>query len=864
MHCRFSILLSLSLLVLPAIALSTADAGPTVTVTEVLQLGPLTLPLPAFADSEKKGVSLDDLLGEPALDVATLRPHAGDRVPLAREHDAPWQARSASDGSFVIETPPTTPAEVWLAFTVASDRWQKASLQIATSEGVKLTGWLDGAPADLALVNGDLGQPLFKGDVTLPMGRHLVVLRSAFQANGDTPWRLAPSLVLSADLPASAITCAAEGKRAADIHLVLDAPRTRSAALSPDGKLVAVACEAGRPDGKRERWIEILHTDSGKPAATWRGNIEASHLQWLPDGRRLSYTADADGKTDLWIHDLATARTTRVLRGVEHLGRYDWAPDGSFVVYEIEVEAKPDERRVKHVENPADRQTSWRNRSYLNLKTVPDGVTRRLTAGPLSPSTWTISPDGRKLLFFLSDQDLSSRPYFSSTLYELDLVTFAAETILDDPWIEGAAYDPDGSARLLLRGSPSAFDGLGLTLPAGVQPNDYGGQLFLYDRKTGTPTAISRDLTPDVGGFWWSHADHMIYAVCTDQQYQRVYRRASDRDGWERMDTGIEFVDDFDLARDARMAVARGSSAATPDRLYAIDLKRGKTTLLADPGRNAWQDVAFGKVETWAAPMPDGTTLDGRIYYPPDFDAQRTYPVIVYYYGGTSPVTVDFGGRYPKNVWAGQGYVVYVPEPSGATGYGQEFAARHVNDWGKRTAREVIDATQAFLAAHPFADAGHVGCIGASYGGFLTEYLVTQTDIFACAVSHAGISDITSYWGHGWWGYDYGARALANAFPWSDRDIYVEQSPLYHADKIHTPLLLLHGSADTNVPPGESDQLFTALELLGRDVEYVQIEGQNHWILDHDQRIVWNDTILAYFARYLKERPAWWGAMYPE
>ncbi len=238
--------------------------------------------------------------------------------------------------------------------------------------------------------------------------------------------------------------------------------------------------------------------------------------------------------------------------------------------------------------------------------------------------------------------------------------------------------------------------------------------------------------------------------------------------------------------------------------------------------------------------------------------------MIVYYYGGTSPVTVDFGGRYPKNVWTGQGYIVYVPEPSGATGYGQEFAARHVNDWGRITAMEVIEGTKAFLAEHASADPEHVGCIGASYGGFLTEYVITQTDLFAAAVSHAGISSISSYWGEGLWGYAYGARALADAFPWDRRDVYVEQSALFHADKITTPLLLVHGDSDTNVPVGESDQLFTALKLLGREVEYVQIQGQDHHILDHDQRIVWNDTILAFFAKWLKGRDGWWQAMYPD
>jgi len=399
-----------------------------------------------------------------------------------------------------------------------------------------------------------------------------------------------------------------------------------------------------------------------------------------------------------------------------------------------------------------------------------------------------------------------------------------------------------------------------------VQANDYGGQLFLWSLDGRTPLPVTREFRPDVSEVAWCPADGMIYARCTDTQYSNVYRfkPGKGEPRWEQVATGFGYTDEIALPRKGRTAVARGSDATMPNRVHVVDLAKGETRLLLDPGADAWRDVAFGRSERWEAPLPGGETLDGRIYYPPGFDPARKYPVIVYYYGGTSPITVDFGGRYPKNVWAGQGYVVYVPEPSGATGYGQEFAARHVNDWGRITAGEVIEATKAFLAAHPWADAEAVGCMGASYGGFLTEYVITRTDIFAAAVSHAGISSISSYWGEGLWGYAYGARALADAFPWSDRDLYVEQSALFNADRIHTPLLLVHGDGDTNVPVGESDQLFTALKMLGREVEYVQIQGQNHWVLDHDQRIVWNDTILAFFAKHLKNLPGWWENLHPE
>ncbi len=177
---------------------------------------------------------------------------------------------------------------------------------------------------------------------------------------------------------------------------------------------------------------------------------------------------------------------------------------------------------------------------------------------------------------------------------------------------------------------------------------------------------------------------------------------------------------------------------------------------------------------------------------------------------------------------------------------------------------EIIDGVKKFIAAHPFVDDKRVGCIGASYGGFTTMFLQTQTDIFAAAVAHAGISSIASYWGEGYWGYLYSAVATANSFPWNRKDIYIDQSPLFQADKIKTPLLLLHGSADTNVPPGESIQLYTALKLLGREVELIQVEDQNHTIMVYSKRLLWTKSILAWFDKWLKGQPEWWNDLYPK
>ena len=201
--------------------------------------------------------------------------------------------------------------------------------------------------------------------------------------------------------------------------------------------------------------------------------------------------------------------------------------------------------------------------------------------------------------------------------------------------------------------------------------------------------------------------------------------------------------------------------------------------------------------------------------------------------------------------------------PSGAAGFGQEFASRHVNTAGEGVADDIIEAVKGFSAEHPWVNSKKIGCIGASYGGFMTQYLQTKTDIFAAAVSHAGISDHSSYWGNGYWGYSYSEVSMANSYPWSQQDLYVKRSPFYNADKIHTPLLFLHGDADTNVPFSESVQMFTALKRLNRPTAFVAVKDANHQVFDYNKRMQWQETIFAWFAKYLQDDPSWWERLYP-
>ena len=131
-------------------------------------------------------------------------------------------------------------------------------------------------------------------------------------------------------------------------------------------------------------------------------------------------------------------------------------------------------------------------------------------------------------------------------------------------------------------------------------------------------------------------------------------------------------------------------------------------------------------------------------------------------------------------------------------------------------------------------------------------------------MSHAGISSIASYWGEGNWGYTYSAAASPHSYPWNNAKLYTEHAPLFNADKINTPILFMHGTVDNNVPMGESIQMFNALKILGKETAFIMVDGENHYIADHNKRIRWHDSIMAWFQKWLQDDPTWWNDMYPE
>lgn len=738
----------------------------------------------------------------------------------------------------------SSPYSLHLAsFYLHSDRYMKGNLSIEEiPEQAEL--YLDGI---LLKPEGK------KANLTLEPRTYQVVIKYLTKAN-DTP-----SLKISWQTESEAeVAVSVSPERTYTLADVFDGKRISNASLSPDGRFMIITYMITYPGGKTDNWTELTERATGKLIQNTK-----NRLQWMPRSSKAWYTRQGAAGRELVLYDPANA-TESVCATTLPEGTFRIAPTEDYLLYTIQEKGPEERKDIYEVLVPDDRQPGWRDRSFIHRYDLNTGLFQRLTYGYLSTYILDVSEDGRYLFFGSSNRKLTEQPTSRGNIYRMDMKTFQVDTIFgNEKYVSRAQLSPDGR-QLLISASGGAFDGIGLNILPGQLPNTSDGQLFLYNLADKKLTALTKDFDPSVDRAVWNKQDGLIYLMAKERDRVKVYTIDPAKQTIRPIPTEEDVITGMDFAVNAPVMLYYGLSASNSQRLYDRDLKRGTSRCLVDINKEVMKDIRLGEVKDWDFVSAAGDTIYGRYYLPPDFDPAKKYPMIVNYYGGTTPTARVLESRYPSHVYAGMGFVVYIVQPSGATGFGQEFSARHVNTWGMQTADEIIEGTKKFCDTHSFINREKIGCMGASYGGFTTMLLQTKTDIFAAAMSHAGISDITSYWGEGYWGYSYSELATTNSYPWNAREIYVEQSPLFHADKVNTPILFLHGAVDTNVPVGESIQMFTALKLLGKPTALVQVDGENHHILDYDKRIRWNNTIYAWFSKWLKDQPEWWEALYPE
>lgn len=725
-----------------------------------------------------------------------------------------------------------------LSFYINNTSYLKGKLSVTGAKKYKL--FIDGTESS--------------GELKLAPEHHTIAIKFLAEPS-DTD-----SIKVTIDAP-SAINYTLDKRHPYMVHDLTDGRRVRGINISADGAFVTLSFQTTERGGK-SRWEYELHdTKKGQLVRTLTQNVT-----WMPKSCAYIEEVWEGDKRVLYKVDALSGERTRLAYDLPS-GYYALSPTEDYLIITGEEDGPKEDEEVFEVLEMDDRQPGWRKRSFLQRYDLASGLCQRLTFGSHSQYLHDISADGKKLLIGSSYSRLSRRPTEVVDVTILDLTTLKADTIIKGEGFLGSFhFSPDGK-QLLVTGTPEAFNRIGCQLPASVIPNMIEKELFLFDIATKAVTPLTKDFNPSITNVTWANESNMIFFSAEDRDYVRLYQLNPSNGKITQFEIAGDYAYRFDVANNSNQICYLSYETMAPASAYLAYTAKGKSAMkqirLFD-GHTALGDAELGTCKDWNFTNSRGDTVYGRLYLPKDFDATKKYPMIVYYYGGCSPVSRYFESPYAPQYWNSLGYVAYILQPSGATGFGQEWASRHVNTAGHGPAEDIIEGTKQICKEHPFIDASKIGCMGASYGGFMTQYLQTQTDIFAAAVSHAGIANHTSYWGEGYWGYNYSEVSMAESYPWSHRKLYVDQSPLFNADKIHTPLLLLHGTDDTNVPIIESLQMFTALKLLGREVALVEVKGENHHILDYRKREKWLATQMAWFQKWLKGDSSWWDALYPK
>ena len=728
------------------------------------------------------------------------------------------------------------------SFTISNSSRTQATIEVKGLKQYRL--FVDG---EQVKVNGD------KAETVLMPSTHTVVIKyltassvdasaseknaseksSSSEKKADQDFKI--SITAADGKQLSVGESSASTKRTFNIYDVICMPNYASVQMSPNGKFMIVSKTWVDRQGKNHSVNELRNCQTNKVVASFEESV-----RWMPRTNKLYFTEKAsdssiagEGKADgevqlITINPMNMER--EVLAANIPEGWFLFTPDEKSLIYTLYEEGRKKDPQVYDVKEPDDRQPGWRTRSYLAKYDLASGILQPLTFGYHNVYLSDISADSRYLLIGKSEERLTKRPTTLNSLYRLDLNDMSVEALVEKgEFLNSAQFSPDGKS-ILVTGSPEAFDGIGKNVEEGQIPSMVDTQLYLMNLADKKVRPMTKNFNPNVQSVDWSKADGNIYFTAEDKDCMHLFQLNPKSGKFTLLKTPEENIKSFSIAAAAPEMAFSGQSASNADRLYKMSTKAQKSLLVDDLSARLLKDIELGECKAWNFVNSRGDTLCCRYYLPPHFDASKKYPMVVNYYGGCSPTTRMFQSRYPHHVYAAMGYVVLVVNPSGATGFGQKFSARHVDTAGEGVAEDIISSTQAFCDEHSFVNRKKIGCIGASYGGFMTQYLQTKTDLFAAAISHAGISDHTSYWGEGYWGYSYSEVSMANEYPWTNKHLFVDQSPLYNADKIHTPLLFVHGTADNNVPVGESIQLYTALKLLGRPTAMVLVDeiGRAH------------------------------------
>ncbi|MEC0235577.1 S9 family peptidase [Paenibacillus kribbensis] len=648
-------------------------------------------------------------------------------------------------------------------------------------------------------------------------------------------------------------------------------------AISPGGTIAYVNKSIDRSKNDYQTHIRVvsIHGNEDKPLT--HGNKDSAPA-WSPDGSQLAFLRVANGSKQLWTIPAEGGegqRLTGVKRGVS---AFVWSPDGKYIVFtsmvsinaereamELEEYSKQSGERGRIVDRttPKAEGSGWWNGlfSHLFVLELENGRVTPITSGPWNAAYPVWSTDSKRISF------LSKR--VEDDKLDADLLSYADVYTVD---CNGSNLVKVTDSSLAISQFSYAPDGKSLTLIASDRIYGSGSQNRLYTVPVtgGASQLLFPELDMQIGNFALSDMKSFgpspspvyaparlkpeMYVLGTLQGAVHVYRFAADGSIQAVTAGSDRDVYQYTLSADGRYLIFAALDVNGPGELYQMNLETGEEKRLTHHNDDYMASLEVSMPEVFWFEASDGFKVQGWIFKPSGLGPGERVPLILQIHGGPHAMYTSTYSHEMQTLLA-QGYAVLMTNPRGSFGYGQDFAQACRGDFGGGDYRDVLDALDFALKQFDFIDATRLGVAGGSYGGLMTNWIISHTNRFRAAVTQRCISNWLSFYGLSDIGISY-TEGIVGANPWEDPELLWSKSPLAHVNHIETPLLILHGEEDLRCPVGQGDELYTALKRLGKTTRLIRYPGSNHSLLKSGKpslRVDSFEQVIAWFKSYLSK-----------